>query len=303
MATHLQDVRANFVSLVDRAAVRDPANKSEPRRFLLWKAEDAPIPTAQGGDQMSTGTAPTAAEDLQAAITKAQEAGVDVGAVTLEKLSAKGSGPPAGDDPTKKDDIDAADGKPSGKGSTSDGGAEGTDGGSGVSKTDLSKADPAVREALEKADEQVRSALAKAAAAEATANQERDLRVTREFVAKAEDDFGHLAQDPQVIGPVLKRAHETLSPEDYEALTGVLKAADEGIETGKLFAEFGKSGQPGPDSEGDTAAKLEKAVVEIRKADPNLSVAAAYEQAMRNDPKLQQDYLVAERGAVRPSIS
>jgi hypothetical protein len=40
----LKDINVEFVSFVDRAAVRDPQRKSEPRRLLLWKAEDAQVP-------------------------------------------------------------------------------------------------------------------------------------------------------------------------------------------------------------------------------------------------------------------
>lgn len=39
---HLKDLDVQFVSLVDRAAVRDPVNKDEPMRFLIWKRDGAP---------------------------------------------------------------------------------------------------------------------------------------------------------------------------------------------------------------------------------------------------------------------
>lgn len=54
----LIDLDVQFVSLVDRAAVRDPQRKSEPRRFLLSKrAGGAPTPTEQEPDMAATATA------------------------------------------------------------------------------------------------------------------------------------------------------------------------------------------------------------------------------------------------------
>jgi hypothetical protein len=38
----LTEIRATTVSLVDRAAVRDPSNPTEPQRLLLWKSESGP---------------------------------------------------------------------------------------------------------------------------------------------------------------------------------------------------------------------------------------------------------------------
>jgi hypothetical protein len=46
----LVDIDVDFVSLVDRAAVRDPQRKSEPRRFLLMKREGANTPEHQEED-------------------------------------------------------------------------------------------------------------------------------------------------------------------------------------------------------------------------------------------------------------
>jgi hypothetical protein len=39
MASNLKDLLVEVVSLVDRAAVRDHANPTEPQRLLFWKAE------------------------------------------------------------------------------------------------------------------------------------------------------------------------------------------------------------------------------------------------------------------------
>jgi hypothetical protein len=52
--TALKNLTVETVSFVDRAAVRDPRNKSEPRRLLLWKAENS----SEGDDAMSGLTQP-----------------------------------------------------------------------------------------------------------------------------------------------------------------------------------------------------------------------------------------------------
>ena len=42
MANLLRNLEVEWVSLVDRAAVRDPSNPDEPQRFLLTKRDGAP---------------------------------------------------------------------------------------------------------------------------------------------------------------------------------------------------------------------------------------------------------------------
>jgi hypothetical protein len=40
MASRLRELMVEFVSLVDRAATRDPSDPTQPQRFLLTKSED-----------------------------------------------------------------------------------------------------------------------------------------------------------------------------------------------------------------------------------------------------------------------
>jgi hypothetical protein len=42
VANRLQNLVVEYVSLVDRSAVRDPSDPDEPQRFLLTKNDDAP---------------------------------------------------------------------------------------------------------------------------------------------------------------------------------------------------------------------------------------------------------------------
>jgi uncharacterized protein (UPF0147 family) len=53
MANNLKDLIVECVSLVDRAAVRDHANPTEPQRLLLWKAENDRSTMADAQQAMS----------------------------------------------------------------------------------------------------------------------------------------------------------------------------------------------------------------------------------------------------------
>jgi hypothetical protein len=66
MARHrIRDIAVEMVSLVDRAAVRDPLDKSQPRRFLLAKRDGAALPTTVRSE-------PTLAQ-LRARVTRRDE--------------------------------------------------------------------------------------------------------------------------------------------------------------------------------------------------------------------------------------
>lgn len=62
--SNLSDLQVDFVSLVDRAAVRDPVNQSEPMRFLVWKRE--------GSDDRGT-TAVRVAKSAEVLVVKADQ--------------------------------------------------------------------------------------------------------------------------------------------------------------------------------------------------------------------------------------
>lgn len=116
--------------------------------------------------------------------------------------------------------------------------------------------------------------------------EERDKQATKEFIQKAETEFGNLPTDPKEFGPVLKEL-ASKAPEEYKKLEGVLKAANEVIEKGALFAEFGRSAQTGGNSALD---KLNAKAEEIRKADPKLSRQQAFARAVDENPDLYLQY-------------
>lgn len=130
-----------------------------------------------------------------------------------------------------------------------------------------------VRKRIEEAEK-------KAEEAEKAARDERDARLTQEFVQKAAFCDGKLAIKSADLGPILKRAYEgQVTKEDAAEIERVLKAA---AETSKLTAVIGR------DNGDDASAvqKIEAAAAEIRKADPKLTPAQARVEARRQNPDL-----------------
>lgn len=159
-----------------------------------------------------------------------------------------------------------------------------------IDKADLPEAVRARLEKLEKAEAEASERLAKA---EAVAKEERDRRITREFVAKAEEEFSHVPGSPSDLGSLLKSASEKFSKEEFEALETTLKAADKQIEVGGVFAELGKSGDAARDtSDIDPIAKRAE---ELRKSDPSVSEYDALHRAMRENPEAAASYLASVR--------
>jgi|SRR6185437_15983612 len=276
--SHLQDLTVDWVSLVDRAAVRDPQNKSEPRRFLLWKREGTTPPTArEGGDHMQK-----TEDELRAAVEKAEK---DAQEARIAQEKAEKERDDALAKATEAEEKDKDDDR--------DGGAEAE-----VNKADLP---PAVRAALEKAEEREKEAtrkadeaMAKAEAADKIAKEERDTRVTQEFITKAEG-YKALPVKATDFGPVLKRAAEKLEKADFDVIEELLKAADEQIARGSLFKEMGAN-VGGSVLPSDALGELQRKAEELRKSDSNLSKADAEMRVMKEDPDLQARYLAEQRG-------
>lgn len=131
----------------------------------------------------------------------------------------------------------------------------------------LEKADPAVRVLLKKQADDL-------AAAQKIAKEERDERISKEFVSKAAT-MPMLAEKTDEFGALLHKAADALPAEDFAALEAVLKTANEQIAQGNLFAEIGKAGST------TMSASVEAAASEIQKAEPTLTreqaIAKAYE--------------------------
>lgn len=252
----LRDLTVEFVSLVDRAAVRDPSNPTEPQRLLLWKSERGATndPPSEGGKVSDT--------ELTAALQKAEQERDEARdrVAKLEKKLAKQEKPESKPEEINKNDLPA------------------------VVRKRLEK--------LEKAEQEANERLAKA---EQIAKVEQDLRITREFVAKAESQFAVVGGDAEEFGALLKSCSEKLAKEEFETLETRLRAANEHLQRNShLLKEMGRGGDPVP-AGSDTVERIAKAVEDIRKADPGLSEYEAHVQAMRKNPELQREYLAGVR--------
>lgn len=314
---HLKDIRVDIVSLVDRAAVRDPQRKSEPRRFVLTKrdAGDGDAATKEKGAGMPADTAEKSEGLNIEALSKDEQE-------TLKGLLSKMGGasekvdgerfPGDGDlddersAGTLKSKGDAgheagSDGPGKGGGLT-DSGSEATKNEDGVpaglSKAEFDALPEAAKTALTKAHETTGTLAAELAKADQRsaealeiAKRESDLRVTSEFIAKAETDYSDLSVTPSEFGPVLKRASEKLAKEDFAVLETVLKGANEAVSQGLIMKEQGRGGevQKASDPEKALIAKAD----EIRKSDTSLSASASFLQAVRDNPDLARGYEAA----------
>jgi hypothetical protein len=267
----LTDLEVEFVSLVDRAAVRDPVNQSEPMRFLVWKRE-----SPDEGAASMTPEEKAALDKAQADLKKAQDdlkAATDTIATQKaegDKLAEKVATLEKAAEPAKKDEP--------------------------IDKSDLP---PAVRAALEKAETEAATNRERAEKSEKTANEalakaqaSEDAALTRDYIAKAET-YKALPIEAAKFGPVLKSAAEKLTKDELAELERVLKAADAAIAETDLFKEQGRSREGSKD--GSALTEMTKRTTELRKSDPRLSEGAAMDLVMKADTELQARYLAETR--------
>jgi hypothetical protein len=254
----LRNLEVEFLSLVDRAAVRDPSSPTEPQRFLLWKKESG-APDPIGGSM----TAESAA--FESALEKAEARINEAIAKMQEKL-----------DEVTKADAPVLDPEPT---------ADVTD----VTKDELP---PAVREALAKAEKEAETLRKQASDAEELAKAERDLRVSREFVELAKSELPALG-DPTVVGPRLKRLSEVLSKDEYDEHLREQRALNAQLVKSELFKQFGRDGDPTPGA-GDVD-EIRKVAQELRKSDNSLSEYEAMAAALKGNRDAQDRILNAVR--------
>jgi hypothetical protein len=140
----------------------------------------------------------------------------------------------------------------------------------------IKSAEPAVAKLLT----QQRDTIAKA---EKRADEERDARLSKEYISKAEAlpmlIDGAAGKDD--LAGLLRRAADKLTPEDSLALEKMLSTANEQIAKGGLFSEFGKSGEVSTISK-----SVEAAAEAIRKGDPKLTIEQATARAYTENPDL-----------------
>lgn len=158
--------------------------------------------------------------------------------------------------------------------------------------TELSKAldDDDEREVINKALESVGKAEYRARQAETIAKAERDLRLEREFVAKAAEF--NLPIKSSELGPVLKRAAEALEEEDFKTIVKCLRSSSAQADFSSPFSEVGKRG--GGDN-ADVLSEVDAAAQELVQKGTNLTPEAATLQVLNNNPAAYDEYLRDKR--------
>ena len=265
----LENLSVDFVSLVNRAAVRDPSNPSEPMRFLLTKSEVPVVDMTAGGATYTEGGHMPEAE-LRAALEKAEQENKKLRKAA--KKAAKKPKPTAADpDPDHDGDNDMT-----AAGDTDHDYHPAPKGGGKMSKA----------EDVQKAEERIQKAEERALKAEKIAKQERDARLHGEFVEIAKSEFGRLG-DPKEVGAEMHRLSEVLSKEDFDAHLARQRAVNAQIEKADeiLLAQIGRDGSPDP-STADAVDKVRKEAAELRKADNALGAYEAVRAAVRANPDL-----------------
>lgn len=120
-------------------------------------------------------------------------------------------------------------------------------------------------------------------------------RITKEFVAKA-GELKNLSITPAEFGPVLKSVNDT-SPEAFEKVMTVLKAADEALAKSELFESKGSDAKIAGAGAWDKIEKLAAGMVE--KSSDGLTKAKAIDLVLKSEEgkKLYSDYLNEVGGA------
>jgi hypothetical protein len=133
----------------------------------------------------------------------------------------------------------------------------------------------------------IKSAEDRAVAAETIAKAERDFRLEREFVSKAQE-LGSLPLNADSFGIILKSAADVLTTEQYDAIWQVLSAANAQISAGGIFGEVGKSTVSGNDT---SMSAIEQAAARLRQEDSSLSKEQAIAKAVSADASLYNQYI------------
>jgi len=139
-------------------------------------------------------------------------------------------------------------------------------------------------EALWKANEEQ---VKKAATLATELAAEKDLRVTKDFISKAETEFSALPGKSEELGPVLKVMKEALPEEAFTAVETIFKAANESFLRSTEFKEIGAPGI----EEDSVYGKLEATINDmVEKSETPLTKEAAMAQHLLSNPKLYDDY-------------
>jgi hypothetical protein len=151
-------------------------------------------------------------------------------------------------------------------------------------KEDIFKsADPRLVEIVKAAEE-------RAMVAESIAKAERDFRLEREFVSKAQE-LDSLPVKAEEFGLLLKSVADALTEEQYNSIWQVLSAANSSVAKSGMFEEVGKSSSSDSDA---PMSVIEKAASAIMTENPALTKEQAVAKALQADASLYTQYLREE---------
>jgi chemotaxis protein histidine kinase CheA len=134
-----------------------------------------------------------------------------------------------------------------------------------------------------------KEAIAKADKLEKALKVERDERLRKDFIAKAQKDFPYVpGKSPEEVGLMLKSLH-SVAPKIAEDVENIFKSVSATIEKTGLLTELGS----GMSSGGDSASAYGKLDGIARQAvtKSGVSYAKAFETAMNQNPELYTAYL------------
>lgn len=285
----------------------DSVAKSEAvaRIYELSSAETgvaSPLALALGEDAAKAILA--LAQEAHAEIMVTQIAKAEVPKPTAEDPDPDGDGD---NDMTPQGDTDHdywnADGTPTAKGAAVGFTAE--QGKASLSKSEESKMSDETATALAKSEqerlamaEQINGLREQLAKTEAIANQERESRLTREFLAKAEA-YAHVpGLSKEELAGLLRTVTEA-NPEAAEKLETVLRSTDASLAKSELFRERGSS-MSSPGGTG-ALAQMEALAQGIANSEPTITKAQAMARVQREHPDLYQQYRNEQRKAARES--
>jgi hypothetical protein len=156
----------------------------------------------------------------------------------------------------------------------------------GVTKVDISKADPATQVL-------VKSLASRTNKAMEIAKAEQALRETGEMTVLAKGMTAHLAADADVLGPALLDIRKSCSEETYDAIVAVIKSGEEIAKTGAVMQNAGADGSG---NDNDVLSKVDAAAKDLMAENEGMTIEVAKAQVLREDPDLYREHKAARLG-------
>lgn len=137
-------------------------------------------------------------------------------------------------------------------------------------------------------------AIKKSEQLEVVLKEERNVRLKKEYIEKAERDFSHVPGTHEDLGILLKQLHED-NEDSANKVEAVLKAAGEQIAQGALFEQLG-SGDPRNAAGGSAWSKIEKMADEVAGKNDGMTHEQAVTKVIETNPRLYDEYEAEKRG-------